>query len=181
MGLPTPFPTPRETMLRPAVWISLLVIALTGCAGHSHYAGLETREIKALSAEDIASLKAGRGMGMALPAELNGYPGPLHVLELADRLTLTADQRARTQQLYERMRVEAIRAGEALIALETELDRLFASRSATPQAVTAALERVGAAQAAVRNVHLQAHLAQVRILSTEQVALYNQLRGYRVR
>jgi DNA invertase Pin-like site-specific DNA recombinase len=28
-------------------------------------------------------------MGLALAAELNGYPGPLHVLEMADRLQLT--------------------------------------------------------------------------------------------
>ena len=36
----------------------------------------------------MADLRAGRGMGLALAAELNGYPGPAHVLELADKLDL---------------------------------------------------------------------------------------------
>jgi hypothetical protein len=43
---------------------------------HQPYAGLEARAIKALSEQQIADLEAGRGMGMALAAELNGYPGP---------------------------------------------------------------------------------------------------------
>jgi hypothetical protein len=55
---------------------------------------MQTRPIKALSEQQVADLQAGRGMGLALPAELNGYPGPAHVLELADKLGLSADQRA---------------------------------------------------------------------------------------
>ncbi len=94
-------------LIAAAVWLP------TGAALAQHrpseaspapYAGLEARPIKALSGEQIADLKAGRGMGLALPAELNGYPGPLHVLELADALALTADQRARTQALYDKMK-----------------------------------------------------------------------------
>ena len=34
----------------------------------------------------------GRGFGMAFAADQNGYPGPLHVLELKERLELTAEQ-----------------------------------------------------------------------------------------
>src|SRR2546426_12347292 len=34
----------------------------------------------------------GRGYGMAFAADQNGYPRPLHVLELKDRLKLAADQ-----------------------------------------------------------------------------------------
>jgi Spy/CpxP family protein refolding chaperone len=141
---------------------------------------MESREIKALSAEDIAGLKAGRGMSMALPAELNGYPGPLHVLELAEPLALSDEQRRRTQELYERMRAAAVSAGEALITSEAQLDRLFATRTATPEALNAALAAVAQAQARVRGTHLQAHLEQVRILTPVQVAQYNRLRGYRI-
>jgi hypothetical protein len=36
------------------------------------YAGMQTRPIKALSDQQIADLRAGRGMGLALAAELNG-------------------------------------------------------------------------------------------------------------
>jgi hypothetical protein len=37
---------------------------------------LEQRDIKTLSNQQIADLRAGRGMGLALAAELNGYAGP---------------------------------------------------------------------------------------------------------
>lgn len=52
-------------------------------------------------------------MGLALPAELNGYPGPLHTLEHADELGLTFEQRARTKALFDAMRVEAIASARA--------------------------------------------------------------------
>ena len=44
--------------------------------GHSPYVGSEKRSLKALTDQQIADLRAGRGMGLALAAELNGYPGP---------------------------------------------------------------------------------------------------------
>lgn len=157
----------------------VLILSLGGCAGHSHYAGLESREIKALSADDIAGLRAGQGMGMALPAELNGYPGPRHVLDLSKALALSDEQVRRTQALFARMRAEAVQAGESLIDRERALDQLFASGQATPQALDAALAQVAEARARVRGTHLQAHLEQVRILTATQVAQYNQLRGYR--
>jgi hypothetical protein len=36
------------------------------------YAGMQTRPIKALSEQQISDLNAGRGMGLAMAAELNG-------------------------------------------------------------------------------------------------------------
>src|SRR4051794_40771771 len=58
------------------------------------YSGQQARSIKALSPENIAALLTGEGMGMAKAAELNGYPGPAHVLALAKELNLTEAQRA---------------------------------------------------------------------------------------
>ena len=49
----------------------------------SPYTGEEQRAIKALSEEEIKDLLEARGMGLAKAAELNSYPGPLHVLQLA--------------------------------------------------------------------------------------------------
>lgn len=158
--------------------LALAVLALSGCATHSHYAGMESRDIKALSAADIDGIRKGRGMSLALAAELNGYPGPLHVLELADRLALTEAQRRETQDLYQRMKSAAVAAGEQFIGAERELDRLFADRTATPGQLDQALSRVAQAQARLRGTHLQAHLDQARILTAEQVRLYRQLRGY---
>jgi len=142
------------------------------------YAGLETRPIKALSAQQIADLKAGRGMGLALPAELNGYPGPVHVLELADRLGLTADQKAEMTRLFDAMKAEAMPLGERLIAQEAALDALFADRRATGDSVATATAEIGATQGRLRAAHLKYHLATVRALQPDQVQHYAELRGY---
>jgi hypothetical protein len=75
------------------------------------YAGMQARAIKALSAEQIADLKAGRGLSLALAAELNGYPGPRHVLELVEQLGLTDQQRADVQRLFNDMTAEVVPVG----------------------------------------------------------------------
>jgi Spy/CpxP family protein refolding chaperone len=93
-------------------WISAaLVLTSAAASAQQPYAGMQTRPVKALSEQQTADLRAGRGMGLALAAELNGYPGPLHVLELADQLELTADQRTRVRQLFDAMKAEAIPVG----------------------------------------------------------------------
>src|SRR5260370_39538434 len=96
------------------------------------YAGYQQRPIKALSEQQIADLRAGRGMGLALAAELNGYPGPLHVLELADRLSLSDAQRATVQALLAALKAEAVPLGETLIAREADLDRQFTDKAMKP-------------------------------------------------
>lgn len=164
----------------------LAVLALVLFAGAAQaqaqaqapYDGQLARPIKALSAEQVADLRAGRGMGLALPAELNGWPGPLHVLELADRLGLDAAQRAAVQAQHAEMQREAIAAGEAVIAAEAALDALFAGGSPTPEAIAAATEAAGRAQGALRAVHLRWHLATSATLTPGQRARYAELRGY---
>jgi len=142
------------------------------------YAGLQSRPLKALSEAQIADLRAGRGMTLALAAELNGYPGPLHVIELADALALTPEQRARMQALYQAMKAEAVTLGERLIAEETELDRQFASRAVTPPKLTGATAQIGQTQAALRATHLRYHLLTAEVLTPDQMHRYAQLRGY---
>jgi Spy/CpxP family protein refolding chaperone len=131
-----------------------------------------------LSAQQIADLKAGRGMGLALAAELNGFPGPIHVLELADKLGLTVEQRAAVEALYAAMKAAAVPIGERLIREEAELDRLFASDSVTPVSLAATTGAIGATQAELRNAHLAYHLSTITILPPEQVRRYGELRGY---
>lgn len=138
------------------------------------YAGMQGHEVKALSPSEIDDLRAGRGMGMALPAELNRYPGPMHVLELADPLRLSPEQRRRMEALVEAIRAETRPLGEELIAAEAALDRLFA----TPAAVTEASGASGAAQGALRAAHLRYHLQAREALTPEQIGRYEELRGY---
>jgi hypothetical protein len=150
-------------------------------APSSPYAGLEQRLIKALSDQQIADLRAGRGMGLALPAELNGYPGPVHVLKLADTLGLSDALRDRAKTLFEEMKAETIPLGERIIAEEAALDRLFADRTITSATLTAATARIATAQGDLRAAHLRYHLAMRDALTPDQIALYDEQRGYRRR
>jgi hypothetical protein len=146
---------------------------------HAPYAGLQARAVKALSDQQIDDLRAGRGMGLALAAELNGYPGPLHVIELADRIGLSADQRQRVQQLYEAMKEEAISVGEELISAETALDRAFKDRTITPERLADLSAAIGNTQGELRAVHLKYHLSTAELLTSDQSRRYAELRGYR--
>lgn len=144
----------------------------------SPYAGQEQRAIKSLSAEDIAALRRGAGWGPAKAAELNGLPGPAHLLELKDRIPLTAAQVARITALHADMQRRAVAAGARLIALEKTLNEGFAAGTMTEARLRELLGRIGAARAALRFVHLSAHLETPAILSAGQIARYNALRGY---
>ena len=179
-------------MLRVALAVAVVALAGAAAAQHQHgghgapqpapqagsYAGLERRAVASLSDEQIADLRAGRGMGLALSAELNGYPGPVHVIELADPLGLTPDQRSRVQALHAAMKAEAIPLGERLIALEADLDASFRERTVTPASLARRTEAIAAAQGALRLAHLKYHLSTLEVLTPEQVARYGTLRGY---
>jgi Spy/CpxP family protein refolding chaperone len=147
-------------------------------AGHSPYVGMQNRAIMALSDQQVADLRAGRGMSLALPAELNGYPGPSHALELATALALTAAQKLKTQSLFEKMQAEAKALGEQLILSEYELDRLFRDKKASSASVQEATAKAARVQGQLRASHLQYHLKMVDVLTPDQVAKYNELRGY---
>jgi len=139
---------------------------------------MQARPIKALSEQQVADLGAGRGMGLALAAELNGYPGPSHLLELADKLNLSTDQRAAIQRLFDSMKAEAIPLGSKLIEQEADLDKQFASHTVTPESLKASTAAVAATQGTLRETHLKYHLSTVALLSSGQMQRYAELRGY---
>jgi Spy/CpxP family protein refolding chaperone len=153
-------------------------LAFTTVSAQTPYAGMQARTIKALSSQQIADLRAGRGMGLALPAELNGYPGPSHLLELADRIGLTDEQRQAIRRLFDDMKAETIPIGEQLIAQEMALDSVFADRRATAENVAALTTDIGSTQAKLRAAHLRYHLSTLGLLQPSQVERYAELRGY---
>jgi hypothetical protein len=146
---------------------------------HTPYSGLQNRAVKALSEQQVSDLRAGRGMSLALAAELNGYPGPLHVLELADQLELSAALRERVRLLYDEMKAEAVPVGETLVAYESELDRAFAERTISPDSLAALTAQIGGTQGRLRAIHLKYHLIMADLLSPHQRQRYAELRGYR--
>jgi Spy/CpxP family protein refolding chaperone len=145
---------------------------------HGSYAGQQQREIKALSGEETKQYLAGAGMGYARAAELNGYPGPMHVLELADALALSAQQRDATKQLMDRHKAEARAIGAKRVDAEKRLDALFSGGKAEEASIREAVRAAASLDADYRLSHLETHLRMKALLSDEQVARYNALRGY---
>ena len=117
-------------------------------------------------------------MGLAKAAELNGYPGPMHVLELAGPMQLTADQRAATSELLTQHKAKARELGIELVQAERELDAAFAGQQINAEKLATLVQKIGTLQAAVRLSHLETHLQQTRLLTAQQVAHYQVLRGY---
>ena len=165
-----------------------LVMGIAGTLGFQHftamhdvhapYAGQQSRQVASLSASDIDDLSLGKGWGLARPAELNGYPGPLHVLELADDLGLSGKQRDAAQRSFERMQSKARELGHALIAAEAGIDTLFKQSAADPETLNARLAVAGELRSKLRATHLLAHLEVTPVLTAEQRATYKRLRGY---
>ncbi|WP_171182200.1 hypothetical protein [Ruegeria sp. HKCCD8929] len=142
------------------------------------YAGLETRAIKSLSEQDIEELRRGGGWGLALPAELNGRPGPAHLLELQEELGLSADQVKAFSAIYEEMRTTAIAAGERFISAEAALSDAFAGSDLSEETLHDLLAKAAEARAELRFIHLARHLSTPELLSDAQIQRYNVLRGY---
>jgi hypothetical protein len=117
-------------------------------------------------------------MGLALAAELNGFPGPSHVLELADNLELSPDQRAAVKALFESMKAEALPLGSKLIEQERDLESKFANRTINPDSLAASTASIAATQGVLRETHLKYHLSTVALLTPDQMKHYAALRGY---
>ena len=160
-------------------YLALAIAALPlPATAASPYADQTARSIKSLSDDEIADYLSGKGMGLAKAAELNGYPGPAHVLELADQLALSPIQKEQTQALFERMQSQAKSVGKRLVDEENKLDQLFASKNISVALLHQALASIASLQAEVREIHLQAHLDEAQLLSEAQTMKYWHLRGY---
>jgi Spy/CpxP family protein refolding chaperone len=170
---------PEEDPMRSVAALVLCLAALPAAAQPpSPYAGLQQREIKSLSAQEIDELRRGAGMGLALAAELNGLPGPAHLLELAGDIPLTADQVVAVRAIRDRMHADAAEEGERLIRLEAELEAGFRARSIDDAELGRLTAAIAESRGRLRRIHLAAHLRTPALLAPEQVARYVELRGY---
>lgn len=180
---------PRRLAAAAAVLGASAGLLLGGCGGggpgeaggppaHQPYRELANRRIAALAPERVADLLAGRGAGYALAAELNHYPGPAHVLDLADKLHLGPAEKGAIELVRHEMRRDARRLGRELVSLEKELDAAFGSETITPAQVAGLTSRIARVEGALRAVHLNAHLRVKELLTPAQVAHYDVLRGY---
>ena len=148
-------------------------------AAHANpYAAFGDREIKALAGDELAALLAGEGMGFALAAELNGIPGPLHVLELVEALGLEPDEVEAVETVFRRMRAETAALGVQVVDLERTLDRRFAHRHIDAEVIRELTGQIAELTGRIRSTHLEAHLEVDALLSDEVRARYLELRGY---
>lgn len=147
-------------------------------ASNQPYAGWESRPIRALDPALVEDLLAGRGAGYALAAELNHYPGPTHVLMMADQLSLTPEQNTSVQSIFDAMQVEAQMLGRELVDLEADLDQRFSDGSISKPLLLQLTADIAVVDGKLRSTHLAAHLDVVSLLSQDQIDKYDELRGY---
>jgi hypothetical protein len=161
-----------------SILVLALVLAGPAAAQHHGYAGEQARDIRSLSAEEVQQYLSGAGMGYAKPAELNRFPGPMHVLELADKLALSSEQRVATKRLMDAHKAEARRIGERLVEAERQLEALFRNGLVVEDSLARAVANAATLEGEYRLAHLETHRRMRALLSMEQVARYDALRGY---
>jgi hypothetical protein len=158
--------------------VAPLAVAGAAQTAESPYTVLENRPIKALSADQVEGYETGQGMGFALAAELNGYPGPKHVLEFGSELGLSEAQLGSTEKAFADMKESAEDLGGQIVTLERELDQLFASHAIDAENLATQVAQIAQLQGQLRTVHLSAHLVMMGILNHDQIRRYIELRGY---
>lgn len=169
--------------------VALLLAALPAAgatvAGQQHqhahpspYAGQPSSGIAALTVDELQGLESGDGMGLARAGELNHFPGPKHVLEMADDLELTDVQRQKVEESRQRMLAEAVRLGTEVIEQERTLDRRFAHGHVDADVVRELTARIAVLRGQLRAAHLLAHLETRAALTEAQVHAYDVARGY---
>jgi Spy/CpxP family protein refolding chaperone len=161
-----------------ALLLALAAAAPPAFSQGGSYAGQQDRQIKSLSEKEVEELLAGQGMGLAKAAELNGYPGPAHVLEHAAALALSEGQRRATEALMQEHRANARSLGAEVVQAEKALDTAFARGEVDRAGLARLIADIAARQARLREEHLQTHLEQTAMLSRDQVRKYAELRGY---
>ena len=165
-------------LLALAICLPFSTLAQHNHGAHTPYAGMQNRAIKSLSDNDINELRRGGGWGLALSAELNGMPGPAHLMELKDQIPLNSDQVTKTQALLDEMRKAAIPTGDRLIAAEKALEAAFAAGKVDEPSLRRLLAEAESARSELRFIHLSQHYKTVQFLKPEQIKRYNVLRGY---
>lgn len=172
-------------MTRAGIGLGLMAVAAGVIAlwpdeqpAQSPYAAQDSSEIRGLTPQEIDDLRGGRGAGFARMAELNSYPGPRHVLDLADDLELDAGQRTASRRIFDAMQEVAIRLGGEILSREQALSTAFAERRVRADSLEAESAAIGALYGQLRAVHLRAHVELTALLRPEQIVRYDELRGY---
>ena len=113
----------------------LLVVAAAIALTNSAVAGThrsrrqETRTVKTLSLRRFMDTSWAQGLGYTKAGELNHYPGPRHVLDLANALESEPPNNVDSAAIYGRMHAEVVPLGEMIVTRERRLNVAFATGS----------------------------------------------------
>lgn len=170
-----------------AIWSSacltafLIAAAMPAAAQHGGQsggqAGHQGRGHEAMQAREFRNLQQGRGMRMGRVADVNGYPGPMHVLEHAEALELSQGQLERSQEIRNRVKTRAPELGGQIVDAEKRLEAMFADGTVNPARMDSLLLEIAELRAHLRSLHLTAHLDQAAVLTEEQITKYKELRA----
>ena len=136
--------------------------------------------VRGLSSSEVDNLLNGRGAGYARMAELNGYPGLRHVLDLSSELNLSAQQTEEIEVAFKQMESRAKSLGQSIVNKEQKLSEAFTSRKITNDELEKATDELALLYGELRKTHLQAHLNINPLLFAEQIQKYDHLRGYEI-
>src|SRR5712692_8515360 len=132
--------------------------AQIGSGTDAPYAGQQSSSVPGLSEAEVASLGSGAGMGLARPGEINGYPGPRHLLDLANQLALTAEQQTAVQALFDQMQAEAVALGDRFLNRYAALEQTFRDGTITMESMQQQTAELGLIEGEIRATHLKYHV-----------------------
>ncbi|MCU7933917.1 MAG: hypothetical protein KZQ99_03435 [Candidatus Thiodiazotropha sp. (ex Dulcina madagascariensis)] len=144
----------------------------------SNYSGLQANALKSLSNQEITGYLNGKGMGFSKVAELNHFPGPRHVIDLASELSLSKQQIHEANSIYQSMHLEAKKYGSEFVAKEREIEHLFLSQNVDSQNLKILVRESAELKGKIRLAHLKAHISQKQLLTRDQIRKYDEIRGY---
>jgi Spy/CpxP family protein refolding chaperone len=93
-------------------------------------------------------------------------------------MSLSPDQETQIQAAFEQMQAKAKPVGQEIVQREGQFSAAFANRTISEAELQAQTRELASLYGQLRATHLQAHLQITPLLSTEQIATYNTLRGY---
>ncbi len=126
---------------------------------------------------DRDTLLNGGEAGQGMPAEVNGYPGPQHVLDLATELKLSETQKRSVQAIFTEMHARAKELGQTIVNAEEDLNSGFKNGLMSEKSIQDDTEEIGRMRAKLRAIHLVSHLKTQKILTPSQLTEYKKLRS----
>lgn len=119
----------------------------------------------------------GKGMGMGMK---DGFPGVRMILMFEDEINLTADQKAKLEQMMVNHRLERIDKKALVKKAQVKLRALMMDENAPESKVMAAIDEVARLKADMRKMQYRHHQAVRSVLTSDQIDKLQTLRKERM-